>query len=362
MFVRMGFLLQPIDLLLIGLAGWVNRHQLRIIDYLIAENRILKQQIGKRRLRLTNAQRRILALKGKLLGRKVLKQVASIVTPDTILRWHRQLIAMKWNYSSKRGPGRPHVIKTIKLLVVKMAVENPSWGYDRIEGVLRTLGHRVSPSTIRNILKENGIEPSPDRSKRGSWNTFLKSHWDSIAATDFFNVEVWTLRGLITYYVLFVIDLSTRRVYIAGITPNPDGAWMNQIARNLTDENDGFLFEKRYLIMDRDSKFSLHFRNTLETSGVESVRLPYRSPNLNAYAERYVRSIKDECLSQFIFFGENHLRHVIDEYLGHYHSERPHQGIDNCLIESRLVQGQITSTIECRERLGGLLRFYRTAA
>ena len=301
-------------------------------------------------------------MKGKLLGRKVLKQVASIVTPDTILRWHRQLIAIKWDYSSNRGPGRPHVMKTIRLLVVKMAVENPSWGYDRIEGVLRTLGHRVSPSTIRNILKENGIEPSPERSKRGSWNTFLKSHWKSIAATDFFNVEVWTLRGLITYYVLFVIDLSTRRVYIAGITPNPDGAWMNQIARNLTDENDGFLFEKRYLIMDRDSKFSLHFRNTLETSGVESVRLPHRSPNLNAYAERYVRSIKDECLSQFIFFGENHLRHVIDEYIDHYHSERPHQGIDNCMIESRLVQGQITSTIECRERLGGLLRFYRTAA
>jgi len=137
---------------------------------------------------------------------------------------------------------------------------------------------------------------------------------------------------------------------------------MAQIARNLTDENDGFLLKKRYLIMDRDSKFSLHFHNTLESSGVESVRLPHRSPNLNAYAERYVRSIKDECLNQFIFFGEKHLRHVIDEYIDHYHSERPHQGIDNSLIESRSFQYQSTATIERKDRLGGLLRSYQVAA
>ena len=362
MYGRMGFLLQPIVLLLLGLAGCVNQHQLQIIDYLIAENRILKQQLGMRKLRLTNDQRRILALKGKQLGRKVLRQVTSIVTPDTILRWHRKLIAMKWDYSSKRDPGRPRIMETIRSLVVRIAVENPRWGYKRIEGVMRTLGHQVSPTTVRNILKESGIEPAPDRSKQGSWDTFLKSHWNSIAATDFFNIEVWTLRGLVTYYALFVIDLSTRIVDIAGITPNPNGAWMDQIARNLTDESDGFLREKRYLIMDRDSKFSLHFRNTLESSNVELIRLPHRSPNLNAYAERFVRSIKYECLNHLIFFGEDHLRHVIDEYVVHYHLERPHQGIENRLIISQSVKYQPNAIIYRHDRLGGLLCSYRSVA
>lgn len=358
----MGFLLQPFDLLLLGLAGWVNQHQLRIIDYLVAENRILKQQLGTRRLRLTDAQRRILAMKGKQLGRKVLGQIASIVTPDTILRWHRRLIAMKWDYSSRRGSGRPRVMETIRRLVVQMALENPRWGYYRIEGEIRKLGHRLSPTTVSNILKENGIEPAPDRSKRGNWDTFLKSHWDSIAATDFFNVEVWTLGGLVTYYVLFVIDLSTRQVEIAGITPNPDGAWMDQIARNLTDPEDGFLRDKSYLIMDRDAKFSRQFRLILECGDVKSVRLPPRSPNLNAYAERFVRSIKEECMNQMIIFGENHLRHVIGEFVDYYHSERPHQGIDNQLIDSRSALCQCASAIERRDRLGGLLRSYRLAA
>ena len=254
-------------------------------------------------------------------------------------------------------------METIKRLVVQLALENPRWGYDRIEGEAKKLGHRLSPTTVRNILKEHGIEPAPDRFKRGNWDTFLNSHCNSIAATDFFNVEVWTLGGLVTYYVLFVIDLSTRRVEIAGITSNPDGSWMDHVARNLTDAGDGLLREKRYLIMDRDSKFSLHFRQTFESAGVEPVRLPPQSPNLNAYAERFVRSIKEECLVQMIIFGECHLRHIVDEYIDHYHLERPHQGLNNHPIESQSVQCQnTTSAIECRERLGGLLRSYRPAA
>ena len=171
-----------------------------------------------------------------------------------------------------------------------------------------------------------------------------------------------TGRGLVTYYVLFAIDLSTRRVEVVGITPNPDGAWMDQVARNLTDEADGFLREKQFLIMDRDSKFTGEFRLILECGGVKSVRLPPRSPNLNAYAERFVRSIKEEYMNQMIIFGENHLRHVIGEFVDHYHSERPHQGIDNRLIDSRSALCQYASAIERRDRLGGLLRSYRMAA
>jgi transposase InsO family protein len=235
-----------------------------------------------------------------------------------------------------------------------MARENPRWGYTQIQGALANLGHRVGRTTVANILKQHGIEPAPERGKRTSWRTFLQAHWTTLAAIDFFTVEVWKLRGLVTFYVLIVIELSSRRVHLAGVTPNPDTVWMMQIGRNLTDPFDGFLRQKRYVIMDRDQKYCEAFRAMLQSGGVEPVRLPPRSPNLNAYAERFIRSIKAECLDQMILFGERSLRRALKEFLTHYHRERNHQGLENRLIEGDQRVSPVSRTVVCRERQGGL--------
>ena len=357
----MTTVLHPSQILVAAMAGWITRQQDAAIEYLREENSVLKQQFGRKRLRLTDDQRRRLAVLGKALGRRALTDIASLVTPDTILRWHRQLVAEKWTHK-RRSPGRPRVMQIISDLVIRMARENRRWGYTRIEGALHNLGYRVSRTTISNILKRNGIEPAPERGRKTTWSQFLKAHWSVLAAADFFTVEVWAPRGLVTYYVLFLIELATRRIEIAGITPSPNEAWMMQIGRNLTDPFDGFLADKKVVIIDRDSKYSAAFRDLLKGSGVEVVRLPPRSPNLNAYAERFVRSIKDECLNRMIFFGERSLRKATREYAAHYHAERNHQGIDNRLIEPDEHTRSASDAVACSQRLGGMLRFYHRAA
>ncbi len=223
-------------------------------------------------------------------------------------------------------------------------------------------GHNISASTVRNILNRHGVEPAPERTKQPRWKEFLAAHSDAIAATDFFSVEVWTKGGLVTYFVLFVIDITTRRVKIAGITNAPSGPRMKQVARNLTDHVDGFLLGKKYLIMDRDGKFTPEFQTVLKEAGVEPLLLPPRSPNLNAHAERFVRSIKEECLDQMIFFGEPMLRETIHSYVEHYHAERNHQGLNNQLIDPVDDIGKTEGEIVCRERLGGMLKFYHRSA
>jgi transposase InsO family protein len=343
----------PIQLLILTVAGWVNREQQRVIEYLVEENRVLKEQFGGKLPRLNDDQRRRLAAKGKILGRRLLSQVATIVTPDTILRWHRKLIAAKWTYPKTRV-GRPGVMMAIRELVVRFAREHTNWGYKRIQGALRNLGHRVAPSTIGKILKEHGIKPAPDRPT--SWRVFLKSHWGQFAAADFFTTEVWTPTGLRTYYVLFVMELKTRRVHLAGLTPNPTDWFMGRAVEGAR----GFLHDMRFLICERDSKFSLRFRIVLEDAGIRLIRTPYQAPNANAHAERFVRSIKEECLDRMILFGERHLRHAIAEYLAHYHRERNHQGLGNELIGGRPQPA--AGPIECTERLGGLLKYYKRAA
>jgi transposase InsO family protein len=244
-----------------------------------------------------------------------------------------------------------------------MALENTRWGYTRIQGALANPGHRLSRGTVANILREHGIEPAPERGCKTTWKTFLQAHWETLAAADFFTVEVSSWRGLITYYVLIVIEISSRRIYLGGITPNPDHSFMMQVARNLTDCDEGFLVGKRFLILDRDKKYSERFRILLEDAGIDIVRLPVRSPNLNAYAERFVLSIKSECLDRMIPFGEASLRRAITQYLTHYHIERNHQGLNNRLIEPATTIGGNSGKVECRERLGGMLKYYcRTAA
>ena len=238
-----------------------------------------------------------------------------------------------------------------------MAQDNPSWGYTRIQGALANLSHKVGRGTIANVLKRSGIEPSPERSCRTPWSTFLKAHWKVLAASDFLTVEVWTGRGLVTHYLLFVISLADRVVNIAGITTRPDESWMLQIARNVTDAQSGALFAKRYLIIDRDTKYSEQFRRMIGDSGTKVIRLPPMSPNLNAYAERFVRSIKDECLDRMIFVGQASLRRAVAEYLSHYHAERNHQGLENRLIVPAAIQ-ENDGAVHRHTRLGGTLNFY----
>jgi len=353
----MTHVIQPFHLLVIALAGWLNRHQQAVIDYLIEENRVLKEQLEGQRLRFTNEQRIRLAVKAKVLGRRLLDELETLVTPDTLLAWHRKLIAKKWTYARK-GPGRPRVTQEITDLVLRMARENVSWGCDRIQGALTNIGHIIAPNTVKNILKRHGIEPAPEREKRTSWKTFLKAHWDVMSATDFFTIEVWMPRGLVTYYVLFIIHLSTRSVHIAGVTTAPNGAYMKQVARNLTDVSDGFLLNSRYLIMDRDTKYTSDFRGHLDREGVKPIRCPVRAPNCNAFAERFVRSIKHECLDRMILFGEASLRRALRAYVIHYHTERNHQGVDNQLLELLATVSSINEPIHCGERLGGMLNYY----
>lgn len=349
--------IQPFHLIVIALAGWLNRQQQAVIDYLIEENRVLKEQLEGQRLRFTDGQRIRLAVKAKVLGRRALNELETLVTPDTLLAWHRKLIAKKWTYARK-GPGRPRVAQEITDLVLRMARENTSWGYDRIQGALTNIGYVVAPSTVKNILKRHGIEPAPEREKRTSWKTFLKTHWEVMAATDFFTVEVWTPRGLVTYYVLFIIHLSTRFAHIAGVTTAPNGAFMKQVARSLTDVSDGFLLNKALLLMDRDTKYTEEFRDYLDREGVKPVRCPVRAPNCNAFAERFVRSIKDECLDRMILFGEASLRRALREYVAHYQTERNHQGVGNRLLEPLVSVRSTDEPIQSRERLGGMLNYY----
>ena len=353
------FALQPWQLYLTILAGWINRQQQVVIDYLRTENQVLRETHGKKRILLSDDHRRRLAVKGKILGRKLLGEVSTLFTPDTILRWHGQLVAQKWDHSDKRQQrlGRPRVRQVIVDLALRFAEENPTWGYDRIQGALANVGYPISDTTVANILKAHGIEPAPDRQRSGSWRTFLKAHWDVLAAVDFTTIEVWTKGGLVTFYLLFVMELKTRRVHFAGGTPCPNEPWMKQIARNLTDL-DGFLQSKRYVLMDRDGKFCPAFREILASEGAEPWLLPPRSPDLNAYMERFIKSIKSECLSRLIFFGEKSLRQAVEEFIAHYHAERNHQGLENKLINPVQEVGSRAGTIHCRERLGGMLKYY----
>jgi transposase InsO family protein len=193
----------------------------------------------------------------------------------------------------------------------------PEWGYDRIQCALKNLGHTISDASVGTILKAHGLEPAPERNRQSTWKVFLRSHWEVLAAIDFTTVEVWSKKGLVTFYLLFVMEVATRRVCFAGCTPNPEEAWMKQVARNLTDAEDGFLEGKRYVLMDRDSKFSVACRQVLQDAGTEPVLLPPRSPNLNAHLERFHLSLKSECLDRLIFFGEKGLRRAVHSYISH---------------------------------------------
>jgi transposase InsO family protein len=341
------------------ITGSVDQELLLRNEYLVTENRILRQQITGR-IRLSDGERKTLAEIGTQLSKQALAEVATLVKPETILAWHRKLVAKKFDGSKNRQAlGRPPIDRAVEALVVRLAKENRSWGDDRIAGALHHLGHTISDQTVGNILKRHGIPPAPERTKTTTWKEFIRTHMDVLVATDFFTAEIWSLGGLVTYYVLFFLHLASRKIHIAGVTPYPDQRWMMQIARNVTMVDWGFLIPGQYLIHDRDGKYCPAFQRTIDAAGVTCVPLPPRSPNLNAYAERWVRSVKDEVLSRLLLFGERALRYALKEYVTHYHQERPHQGMGNVILmpAPRPLTARQNS-IRCHERLGGLLKYY----
>ena len=222
----MGSVTPLLTFLLMVVSGWVHRQHLIVIEFLQAENRLLNERLRGKRIRFTDAERALLARKAKAVGRKALLELETIVSPDTLMRWHRRLIAEKWNFAHRRGPGRPGIMREIAELIVRMAQENPKWGYTRIQGALANLRHKVGRGTVANVLSRNGIEPAPERGKHTQWSTFLGAHWKVFAASDFLTVEVWTGRGRVTHYLLFVIGLADRVLQVLGVTAKPDEAWM----------------------------------------------------------------------------------------------------------------------------------------
>ena len=353
----------PFQFLLVLFAGWVNREQQAVVEYLKAENRVLRVKLGRRRVRFTDAERRRLGRMGRAIGRRALQEVGSIVTPDTILRWYRELVAKKYTPRRGRHPGRPSIASDVRKLIVRMAVENGTWGYGRIQGALKNLGCVVGRTTIKRVLASEGLAPAPIRGRGTPWKAFIRAHWDGLAAMDFFTVEALTVVGLVRYHVLFVIDVASRHVHICGVRHRPTGRWMHQIARNLTDAEDGFLLGKRFVLHDRDPLFTEAFRRVLKEEEIEPLRLPAKSPNLNAHAERFVLSVKSECLNKLIILGERHLRSVLAEFSAHYHFERNHQGVDNKLLALRASDAADNDAhVVCDQRVGGLLKYYRRAA
>jgi transposase InsO family protein len=349
--------MDPLRFILICLAGWMNREQQAMIEYLQEEVRVLREHIDKKRIPFSDEQRSRLARKAKKIAFGKLGEIASLVTPETLMRWHRRFVAAKYDSSSRRT-GRPRIKIDINELIIRLANENRSWGYGSIEGALFHLGHDVSRSTIARVLKGEGIEPAPDRKKGMTWAEFLSVHWEVMTATDFFTTEIWTPSGLVRYHVLFVIRLATREVKVIGIIPEPHKEWMKQKARELTAYDTGFLNGYRYLIHDRASHFSKDFKMILDAGGVKTIKLPRRSPNLNAFAERWVRTAKELCVERMIFFGEQSLRFALAELEIYYNRERPHQGIGNNFIKPEFENQKPEDQVVCRSRLGNMLDYY----
>ena len=265
-------------------------------------------------------------------------------------------------FRQEKRTGRPPVAAELEELIVRLATENPRWGYSKIQGELIKLGYTISRSTVRNVLKRRHIPTSPQRKKQGSsWRSFLGHYANQMLSCDFFTVETIRLQ---TLYVLFFIELGTRRVHLAGCTPHPTSAWVSQQARNLMWELGDRESPMRFLIHDRDTKFTLSFNTVFVSESIEIIRTPYRAPKANAFAERWVRSAREECLDHLLIISESHLRRVLTEYVGYYNSARPHQGIGQRIPVPNLVTDKRVDTgdaVHHRDVLGGIIHDYYRA-
>ena len=330
---------------------------------------VLRRQVG--RPVYQPADRALLAAMSRLLPRSSWSCFS--VTPATLLAWHRRLVARHWTYPHRR-PGRPSVDEETTGRVVRLATENPRWGYRRIQGELIKLDIRLAPSTVARILKDHGIRPAPRRTGP-TWRAFLRAQASHIVATDFFTVDTFTLKQL---YVLFFIELGRRRVWITGVTDHPHGAWVTQQARNVTGdlEDDGVKVE--FLLRDRDTKYVSSFDTVFTGAGVQVLRTPFRTPNANAHAERFVRTVRAECLDHLLIVNARHLERVLRTYLRHYNGHRPHQGISqeipgagsgtrltaspSSLGDSDQPHSRCFPRIHRYDRLGGLIHEYELVA
>jgi putative transposase len=348
--------------LLLLLARLTDPQLARSVRFLKAENAILRSRLPKR-VDLTQTERNRLFKLGESLG-SAIKELISIVSYRTFLRWK----ARKKGTIKSRAPNRhPHrTPDEIRALVVRIATET-GWGYTRIVAELRKLGiHRISRTTVRNNLKEEGLDPGPDRGI-GSWDEFIRIHWKTLFACDFFTKDVWTLFGKVTYHVFFVIELHTRRVHIAGITLHPNGQWMAQTARNIRMWLEDKGKKMSYLLKDGDAKITAQFDAILETTGAKVKKVSRRAPEMNSFAESWVASIKRECLDHFMVLGEQHLEHIVNTYVQYYNTRRPHRGIGNVPIMAGVQppppeDTEVEDDIACDMWLGGLLKHYRRAA
>ena len=313
---------------------------------------VLRRQSA--RPRLTRADRALFAALSRAMPRTAWTNFA--VKPDTLLRWHRQLVARRWTYARRRA-GRPPLERSLRELIVRLARENSHWGYKRIVGELKGLGISVSATSVRKVLLEEGLQPAPERG-HSSWRTFLRAQAASMLACDFLTVETAFMQRI---YVLFFISLATRRIEYVACTSNPDGRWITQQARNLTMQLDK---EQPYgfLIHDRDRKFSHAFDEVFRTEGIRVIRSPVHAPNANAYAERWVRTLRADCLDRILILGRRHLEHVLRVYRRHYNEHRPHRALDLLPPRGRdPTPLNASDRLQRRDLLGGLIHEYEAA-
>ena len=343
--------------LLLLIATATEKELAKHVQFLKEENKILRSKLPKR-IAVTPKERRRLLKFGEPLGAAI-KELMTIVSPRTFARW-----ASGEKRTGRTGPkkvGRPRTEQEIRGLVLKLATET-GWGYTRIQGELVKLGVRkIGRNTVAAILKEHGLDTGPKRGE-SRWDQFLKQHAQTLYACDFFTKNVWTTRGLIQMYLLVFIQVGSRRVWVSRPTANPHAQWVEQQARNMCIQFQERDEQPNYVIHDRDAKFTRHFRAIFKAEGLHVQKLPRQSPNLNAYAERWIQSIKHEALDNFVVFGEDHLNHIVSEYVAHFHLERAHQALGNRPPLKQDLPDECqpldTGQIVCRERLGGLLKHY----
>jgi len=348
-------------MIFVRLCGWLvllgRSTASKDIELLVLRHEVAVLRRTKPTPRLDWADRAILAALTRLLPRTV--RMHRLVTPGTVLRWHRRMVTRKWTYPNRRG--RPPVSAEITALIGRVAAENRSWGYMRIQGELLKLGHRVSASTIRRVLKALKIPPAPKRQTDTTWRQFLHSQASTMLAVDFFHVDcALTLERL---YCLFVIEVGSRYVHILGITANPDGPWTTQQIRNLMMDLGDRAADFRFLVRDRAGQFTASFDAVLTSAGIDAVKIPPRSPRANAYAERFVLTSRTEVTDRMLIFGERHLRRVLAEYARHHNGRRPHRGRQlRPPRPDHPIADVSRDRIKCRLVLGGLISEYERAA
>ena len=327
------------------------------IEILVLRHQLAVLRRGARRPRLSWADRAVIAALTRLLPTP--RRLGLLVTPSTIVRWHRQLVARRWATEPVR-PGRPAIPAGLRALVVRLASENPAWGYRRIHGELAGLGYRIGASTVWTILHGLGIDPSPRRAGP-SCSEFLRAQGHAILACDFFHLDTITLHRL---YAFFVIEHATRRVHLLGVTAHPTGAWLTQQARNLLMDLDDAGRRFRFLVRDRDAKFSAAFDAVFAAMDIRIIRTPVRAPRANAIAERFVGSIRRELLDRILIINQRDASVVLRQYEHHYNSHRPHRALGQAAPLRPLPHRRTTEIhdVRRRDRLGGLLHEYRQVA